>query len=388
MTIRRLKLKGQFVYEVDLYTNGRGSKRIRKRFKKKIDAQKYLNNYLIEQNNYKSSGLSKNLLEEVYLKDEINFWFESSKHTFSASHIKRVEGIIKEILPLFGNLTLDKMTAARLTLYQKELKAKRLANATVNRKIEVILATLNYSVRHRRIPYNPTLGYKKLPSKGHEIEFWTIDTAKDFLAFCNERYPKDHPRRWIYVVYLLALNTGLRAGEIWGLKPIDINHETLFIRRQFNRLTNDFEQLKGKTNSKSGRLSRRAPCNQKLKVELEWLIKEKCVTDQETIFMTDTRSPINHDNFAKRVFIKDLKLWGGDPIRFHDFRHTAITQMIAKGIDIKTVQSIAGHEDIKTTMNYVHVVGEKVKEVARIFAIFDDDRESQEHVNVLWLVQK
>jgi site-specific recombinase XerD len=47
--------------------------------------------------------------------------------------------------------------------------------------------------------------------------------------------------------------------------------------------------------------------------------------------------------------------------------------MIACGIDIKTVQSIAGHEDMKTTMNYVHVVGNKIKKVSRTFSISDTE---------------
>lgn len=376
MSIRRIKLKGQVVYEVDLYTNGRGSKRIRKRFKKKIEAEKYLKNYLVEENNYKATGLSINLLEEVILKDEIKYWLENSKHFFSATHLKRVEGIIKEIIPIFGNLTLDQLTAARLTQYQRDLKSRRQANATINRKIEVILTTLNHSVRHRRIPYNPTLGFKKLPSKGKEIEFWSIESASSFLLFCNKKYRVGTNSRWIYICYLLALNTGLRAGEIWGLKPIDIDHETLFVRRQHNRLTGTFDILKGKNNSKSGKLSRRVPCNSKLHRELVDWIKLKQIKDNETIFLNENRLPINHDNFRNRIFTKDLKEWGGEVIRFHDFRHTAITQMIAAGVDIKTVQSIAGHEDIKTTMNYVHVVGNKIKEVAKIFSISDEAQKS------------
>ena len=270
---------------------------------------------------------------------------------------------------MFGHLTLDQLTAARLTFYQRELKARGQANATVNRKIEVILATLNHSVRHRRIPYNPTLGLKKLSSRAKEMSFWTIDQARDFLLFISNRYPKDSPKRWVFIVYLLALNTGLRAGEIWGLKPIDIDEETLFIRRQFNKLTQDFDILKGKANSRNGKLSRRVPCPEELKIELIDWIRKNNIGNHQTIFSNDKGSPIDHDNFRNRIFLKDLNSWDGTAIRFHDLRHTAITQMIANGIDIKTVQSIAGHEDIKTTMNYVHVVGSKIKEVSRTFSI-------------------
>lgn len=378
MSIRKIKNKGEVCYEVDLYTNGRQSKRLRRRFKRKIDAIEFLKNYLSESKNFKTSGASLNLLEEVYFKDELIFWFENSRHQFSASHIKRCEGIIKEILPIFGSLTLDKLTAARLTHYQRELKLRGQANATVNRKVEVILTTLNHSLRHRRIPYNPSTGYKKMNPRTSEMEFWNAKEASSFLSFAKEKYYKSE-QHWIYVVYLLALNTGLRAGEVWGLRPIDIEVDTLFIRRQFNMVTQSFDLLKGKRNSKSGKLSRRVPCNRELFKELHFLIKDQKIQNTETLFLNKMKRPIDHNNFKSRYFIKDIKQWGGSRIRFHDLRHTAITQMIALGIDIKTVQSIAGHEDIKTTMNYVHVVGSKVKEVSKLFSLSanTDKKEAQ-----------
>jgi site-specific recombinase XerD len=74
------------------------------------------------------------------------------------------------------------------------------------------------------------------------------------------------------------------------------------------------------------------------------------------------------DKFQK-IFKAALNACGGKVIRFHDMRHTATTILIASGVDLKTVQSICGHEDIKTTMNYVHLIGDRIKEVARTFSI-------------------
>ena len=200
MSIRKIKNKGEVCYEVDLYTNSRHSKRLRRRFKRKIDAIEFLKNYLSESQNFKMSGVSLNLLEEVYFRDELSFWFESSRHQFSASHVKRCEGIIKEILPLFGSLTLDKLTTARLTHYQRELKLKRQANATVNRKMEVILTTLNHSLRHRRIPYNPSTGYKKMNPRTSEMEFWSAKEASSCLSFTKSTYDRSE-LQWSYIVY-------------------------------------------------------------------------------------------------------------------------------------------------------------------------------------------
>jgi len=189
------------------------------------------------------------------------------------------------------------------------------------------------------------------------------------------RYPINSAKRWIYVAHLTTLNTGLGAGEIWGLKPIDLveGGDTLFIRCQFNRVTRDFDLIKGKRNSKSRSLSRHVTCNEYLRDEILKLISQKQIQNDETLFMTLARTPVDHDKFQK-IFKADLKAWGGKVIRFHDMRHTATTLLIASGVDLKTVQSICGHEDIKTTMNYVHLIGDRIKEVAKTFSIRPEDQ--------------
>ena len=225
-------------------------------------------------------------------------------------------------------------------------------------------------MRHRRIPYSPAAGFRKLPVQREEMVFWEKNEVSHFLSFTSKLYPVNDPKRWVYVLYLTALNTGLRAGELWGLRAEDIveSGETLFIRRQFNLVTRKFDLLKGKRRSKSGKLSRHVPCNRELERELRFLIAKNRIKKHETIFQNQVRGPIDHNRFQK-TFKDDLKAWAGRSLRFHDLRHTAITQMIAAGIDLKTVQAIAGHEDIKTTMNYVHLVGDSIKDVARSFSL-------------------
>jgi len=85
--------------------------------------------------------------------------------------------------------------------------------------------------------------------------------------------------------------------------------------------------------------------------------------------MNEERKPICHENFVKRKFLNDQNEWGRRRIRFHDLRHTAATLMVSHGIDIKTVQEICGHSDIKTTLKYVHLVGSKMANVAKEFSV-------------------
>lgn len=137
---------------------------------------------------------------------------------------------------------------------------------------------------------------------------------------------------------------------------------SLWVRRQFNRVTLDFGPTKGKK-------ARHVPCSENLLCELEFLIKNQNLKASDTIFRNEKGLPICHDNFSDRQFLKDIKFWGGKRIRFHDLRHTAATLMIANGVDIKTVKEICGHADITTTMNYVHLLSGSIANVSKVFSL-------------------
>jgi integrase len=227
--------------------------------------------------------------------------------------------------------------------------------------MEVLTAILNFSTKTRRIPFYPASGFTKLKEHRSDIEFWEQDQAEAFLNFSNLKYAKGTPERWIHVVYLLALNTALRAGEIWGLQAQDIkqNAQVLHIQRQWDRVDLGFRLPKGKS-------SRFVPCNKEIGRELEGLI---AANTSKTVFSNFNGNPICHENFVKRVFNKDLSEAAVKQINFHGLRHTATTLMIANGVDIKTVQEICGHQNITTTMKYTHLLAGSVKSVAQLFTI-------------------
>lgn len=365
MSLKKITLpNGDQKWEVRLYENGRGSTRITRRFDRKVDAEAFEQEYKEQQKQKKLNPFAGVTFTDRTFEEEAHYWLEDGRFRFAQSHVKRMDGVFNEILPKFGKLTIDKFTPELLGQYQRDEKKKGKANATVNRKTDAIMAILNHSVKHRRIPFNPANGFRKLSKDHVEMSFWDSTEAASFLGCMNELYPKGSAQRWVYVAYLLALNTAMRAGEIWGLQPIDLNEdgETIMIRRQFNRVTNDFGPTKGKR-------MRTAPCPAILRDELKELIERNKVGKTQTIFQNEQGNPICHDNFTDRQFAKDLKRWGGRKIRFHDMRHTATTLLIANGVDVKTVKEICGHADIATTMNYVHMISGSINKVAQTFSI-------------------
>jgi len=404
MKIKRIVLNGKLVkYEVYGTTNGRNSPRVRRRFDSRGEAEEFAHEFQTQVKAKKRNPNATGRFEDTTFQIEAAYWLENAKIRFKPSHILRAEGILNELLPALGHLSPDKIGPGLLSSLQRQIKGTQFlksqkcrnkvewsdfkddgtkrrrrkkkpslevpkfpSNATVNRKIEIVTTVLNYSAKQKRIPFNPCANFQKLPDDSVEKEFWERTEAESFLSFANKKYPAGSKLRWRYVAYLTALNCALRAGEIWGLQPRDISADTLLIRRQYERTTRGFAFLK----SKDGRDSlRRTPCNADLRKELLLLVTLSNIQPDETVFMTDDRKPICHDNFRQRIFEKDMKEWGGRRIRFHDLRHTSITLLIASGFDIKTVQTICGHRNISTTMRYVHMLGGMVSEVARTFSI-------------------
>jgi site-specific recombinase XerD len=109
--------------------------------------------------------------------------------------------------------------------------------------------------------------------------------------------------------------------------------------------------------------------NSELAYELSQLVKDMQLSGSDLLFNNTTGQPMHHSNFRKRNFLIVVSEADVSPIRFHDLRHTALTLMVDSGINLKVVQSIAGHEDIQTTMKYVHLLGNSIEQVAQSFKL-------------------
>ena len=261
----------------------------------------------------------------------------------------------------------DGKTPGLLFEFRLYLKKEGLSQSTQNRYVDLITRIINFSVFQKRINFNPALGYEKARESTEEMQFWDDGEVKKFLSFANWKYPRGTEKRWVYVAYLTALETGVRARELWGFKPSDFpkTGTKLKVKRQALGGTK-FAPTKGKD-------SRYVPYSFGLKDEIEYLLKDELeeVSTNRTLFVSNAGTPIDHDNFTDRIYRRDVELCGVRQIRFHDLRHTALTLMVKRGVLLPIVQKVAGHKDIKTTMKYVHIIGKDI-----------DDAGSYEGLNV------
>lgn len=151
--------------------------------------------------------------------------------------------------------------------------------------------------------------------------------------------------------FMLAIMSGARQGEMFGLKwkDVDWNLNQLNIRRTFNN--GAWYSPKSKTSIRKIDLGPSTISELK-----RWRLA--CPpNDSDLIFPNTQGNPINHGNMLRRYFWPALEKAKLPRIRFHDLRHTYASLMIEQGESIKYIQNQLGHSNPTVTLNvYAHLM--------------------------------
>jgi integrase len=180
-----------------------------------------------------------------------------------------------------------------------------------------------------------------------------------------ENTVKEHFPRWV-PLFLTALRTGLRLGELIALQPGDLDFEGGFIevRRSYTK-----RHLTTTKNGKIRRVDMSKELTETLKAFL--LLRKKDTLKNgwgeppNWLFYNTTGNMVDPDHLRRRVFKKILEKAGLRHIRMHDLRHTYATLRISKGDNILDVSKQLGHHSVKITLDiYCHwMPGGKKSEV-------------------------
>jgi integrase len=162
---------------------------------------------------------------------------------------------------------------------------------------------------------------------------------------------------------IVAIGTGLRRGELLGLRWSDLNLHTarLTVRRSV-------ETVKGVTRTKPPKTTRSARTIALPRFALDALRNQRAESDKrrtffglphsedDWVFTRADESPWTPHVFSL-TFARMVKRAGLKPVRLHDLRHTFGTLALASGVDLKTVSTALGHSTIAMTANtYMHAV--------------------------------
>lgn len=298
-------------------------------------------------------------------------WLQNYARGKRNSTFESYEMIVKKhLIPAIGHLRLRSINAEVLNgYYQQKLRAGRLdrngrpsgeplSPSTVNYHHRVLRRILSSAVKANLIPQNPAEKAEP-PTKSEQPKrnFLTAQEARHFLRVAKESGSRYYP------LYLAALTTGMRAGELFGWRWSDVNLENASARVIQTLEKPGKNPVFGITKSNAGRHILLVPelvaalRELKQKVEEERELMGDSYRDYDLVFTVPGGAPIDKGNLARRDFKPLLERAGLPSIRFHDLRHSAASILLEMGVHPKIVAEMLGHSQISITMDiYSHAI--------------------------------
>lgn len=304
--------------------------------------------------------------EQQTVKQFLEYWLEDvQKSAVRLSTYLNDQIIVhKHLVPGLGHIKLQKLTAQQVqSFYARKMKEGTTASRV--RQIHVLLhKALKHAKRIKLVGLN-VAGDVQLPKySGHDPQVLTPEQAQLLLQKAKETN--------LEVLLAVAVGTGMRKGEILGLRwsDIDFTKGTLQVSRTLNYLSGH-GFVEGKPKTKSSERSIVLPqflldllqahhtlqLEKRLEIGAQWV-------DRDLVFCNkigDFIVPITLLRQFARV-LEDAQL---PHMRFHDLRHSAATILISMGVPANVVQELLGHSDVSITLGvYGSVVPSMRKDVA------------------------
>lgn len=261
-------------------------------------------------------------------------WYDTYVTTNNKQSEQKGKRIIlrTHLIPFFGRLRLNEITSLHLEEYKSAKLKATLSPKTINNHLAVLGKCLHTAQEWVGLSNVPKIRLLKVPPQ--RFDFLTTQESRRLLASITDR-------GW-YAMVLVALRTGLRLGELLGLKWEDINLQTrlLSVRRSI---------LRGVESSPKSNRERHIPFTTEVRDGLLSIGPGRGL-----VFYRTPGNPMQHET-PRKSLIKICEAAGLRKIGWHTLRHTFASQLVAAGASIKAVQELLGHSDIQTTMRYAHL---------------------------------
>jgi integrase len=295
-----------------------------------------------------------------YLKQWLN---DVARHSVSAKTYERYsEIVVKHLIPALGTTKLAKLMPLEIQAYYSQaLTAGRrdgkggLAPRTVLHHHRVLCEALKQAVVWRMLVSNPAESVKPPQPAAAEIEVLLDDDLHKVLRTAKTTRS--------YMPILLATTTGMRRGEILGLRWRDLSLDTSMLT-----VNHTLEETKGGLRLKEPK-SKRSRRNITLPaLMVDGLRQHKIAQTQERLLLGLGRSqdgyvftdleggPVRPRNLTKE-FTRIVKRAGVRQVSLHSLRHTHASQLLKDGVHVKVVSERLGHSSISITLEiYAHTI--------------------------------
>lgn len=349
--------------------------------------------------------------EKIILGEWIDTWLrEYIKPNVRVKSYDKYEGcLVQYVKPKLGNMYLRQVREMHLTTLFNELlasggkKGTGLSSSTVKATRRYLSMCLEQAIKSDILLKNPVKQTKPIKLVKAEIQTLTEVEAENLItaafkvakeadqeyslrvAKVAERMSKTGECMQIpasnivyhstYMAILLALGTGMRLGEIFGLSwdAVDVTKGIIYVKRALvtSRAGVNFEEPKTKASRRQIPLSADVAAElRKYKKRQDWRknLIGNMWSSLNLVITGEFGGVFNTSNFTSRYFKPLLKKIGvPTSFKFHDLRHTHATLLLLKGIPVKVVSERLGHSTVAMTQDtYAHVLPEMQAEVIKV----------------------
>jgi len=278
-------------------------------------------------------------LEEAQPAEVLSFgafashWVETYVRTNNkASEIHAKEGILRRLLlPHFGHLSLDAITAETIETYKAKAIARGFSPKSVNNQLTVLGKCLASAVEWRALALRPRIKLLRVPPS----KFDTVDERESAALLRDEAEPV-----WDAMLRL-ALRTGMRPSELTSLtwSDVDLVRGTVTVRRS---------RWRGIVDSPKNNRARCLPLSDDARAAFHHLNRE-----HELVFCQADGQAFT-DKMRICALLRLCKRTGVRSVNWYAFRHTFASRLTDAGVPLPVVQQLMGHATIAMTMRYTH----------------------------------
>jgi integrase len=288
----------------------------------------------------------------------LNDWLaDSVKDSVRKYTYVRYESIVRvHLSPTLGNIRLKSLTPAHVRkLYRQKLEAG-LSPRSVQYIHTTLKKALKAAVLDGLIPRNVCDAVKPPQVRRDEVVPFTPEQVKVLLTAASDDR--------LEALFIVAIHTGLRQGELLGLKwtDVDLDDRKLTVQRSL-AIDGTFNPPKRKSSRRTVKLTRPAANalrRHRIKQNEERLQAGAQWTDLGLVFPNNIGKPMDANNLYHRDWKRLLRCAGlPDTFTFHTCRHTFATTLLQQNVNPKIVQHQLGHATFSQTMDtYSHVMPE------------------------------
>jgi integrase len=297
--------------------------------------------------------------EDQTLSDFLTVWLRDivKNNVRERTYGRYREVVTLHLVPTLGKTKLQKLTPQQLQLLYNQKLEEGYAPQTVKHIHRVLHKALGDALKWQLVVRNvcDAVRAPRVPRK--EMQVLSGEQAQQFLEAA-----KGDP---LEALYVLALTTGMRQGELLALKweDVDLAIGRLQVKRTIARLVGKGFTVSEPKTAKSRRrihLTRtaiEALKQHRIRQREARLAAGPDWNNQGWIFCSEVGGPVEPGNMIRRSFRPILVKAELPIIRFHDLRHSAASLLLILGVHVKVVQELLGHSQISLTLDtYSHVL--------------------------------